>query len=379
MKNKIKKISKMLLCIFKYIYFLIYCKNKKINNKNIWLISERGIDARDNAYHFYSYIKKHYPNIKIKYVIEKNSVDAKKINNEDIINYGSKEHYIYFLTAGKLISTHIMGYSPDMSLFWRLDKHKLLRLQGKKIMLQHGITQNYIDIMSKKIANLDLFICGAYPEYKYILKNYGYNESAVKYTGFARYDKLINEEKNQILIMPTFRKWLNYEDNFTQTEYFIHWNNLLNNETLIKFLEDKNINLVFYPHYEIQKNLHHFSSKSDKIIIADFNHFDVQKLLKESMMLITDYSSVFFDFGYMKKPVFYYQFDYNKFRNEHYQEGYFDYKTMGFGPISYNEKELVNQIINYNKKENDFKKNLEFFKLNDKNNCKRIYEEIIKL
>lgn len=246
-------------------------------------------------------------------------------------------------------------------------------------MLQHGITQNYIEFMSKKIANLDLFICGAYPEYNYILNNYGYDENIVKYTGFARYDNLINEEKNQILVMPTFRKWLNYESNFTQTEYFIKWNSLLNNNKLIKYLEDNNLTLIFYPHYEIQKNLHHFSSKSDKVIIADFNHFDVQQLLKESKMLITDYSSVFFDFGYMKKPVFYYQFDNKKFRQHHYQEGYFNYKTMGFGSINKKEDELINKIINYNSNENNFKRNLEFFQLYDKNNCNRIYKEIIKL
>lgn len=376
MKNKI---FKMLFCIIKYIYYYFYCKIKKINNNDLWLISERGTDARDNSYHLYKYIKNNHPEINIKYVININSVDAKKIHNEDIINYGSKEHYIYFLTAGKLISTHIMGYSPDMSIFWRLDKYHLLKIKGKKIMLQHGITQNYIEFMSKKIANLDLFICGAYPEYNYILNNYGYDENIVKYTGFARYDNLINEEKNQILVMPTFRKWLNYESNFTQTEYFIKWNSLLNNNKLIKYLEDNNLTLIFYPHYEIQKNLHHFSSKSDKVIIADFNHFDVQQLLKESKMLITDYSSVFFDFGYMKKPVFYYQFDNKKFRQHHYQEGYFNYKTMGFGSINKKEDELVNKIINYNSNENNFKRNLEFFQLYDKNNCNRIYKEIIKL
>ena len=233
MKNKI---FKMLFCIIKYIYYYFYCKIKKINNNDLWLISERGTDARDNSYHLYKYIKNNHPEINIKYVININSVDAKKIHNEDIINYGSKEHYIYFLTAGKLISTHIMGYSPDMSIFWRLDKYHLLKIKGKKIMLQHGITQNYIEFMSKKIANLDLFICGAYPEYNYILNNYGYDENIVKYTGFARYDNLINEEKNQILVMPTFRKWLNYESNFTQTEYFIKWNSLLNNNKLIKYL-----------------------------------------------------------------------------------------------------------------------------------------------
>ena len=158
MKSKIKKLSKIIKCALLYIYYFLYCKLKKINNSDVWLLSERGTDARDNAYHLYKYLKNNHKEIKIKYVIDKNSVDSKKINDEDIINYGSKEHFILFITAGKLISTHIMGFSPDMSLFWRLNKINLLKVHGKKIMLQHGITQNYIEILNAKNSKLDLFI-----------------------------------------------------------------------------------------------------------------------------------------------------------------------------------------------------------------------------
>lgn len=42
--------------------------------------------------------------------------------------------------------------------------------------------------------------------------------------------------------------------------------------------------------------------------------YDVQQLLKESLLLITDYSSVFFDMMYMNKPVIFYQFDENQYR-----------------------------------------------------------------
>ena len=40
---------------------------------------------------------------------------------------------------------------------------------------------------------------------------------------------------------------------------------------------------------------------------------DVQKLIKESKLMITDYSSVAFDFSFLNKPVIYYQFDRNEF------------------------------------------------------------------
>ena len=40
---------------------------------------------------------------------------------------------------------------------------------------------------------------------------------------------------------------------------------------------------------------------------------DVQHLLKESALLVTDYSSVGFDFSFLHKPVLYYQFDRQRF------------------------------------------------------------------
>ena len=229
--KKLKKIKKMFICYLKYLYYSLYCNFKNINNSDTWLISERGVDARDNAYHFYEYLKKNKKNIKVKYVIDLNSSDYKKIDQNDIVQYGSREHYILFKTAGKLISTHIMGYSPDMSLFWRLDKLNLIKLKGKKIMLQHGITYNNLEFFDNKTSKLDLFICGAMPEYKYMLNNYGYSENEIKYTGFARFDNLNNKStKNQILVMPTFRKWLNYVNDFKKSDYYQKWNKLLNNK-----------------------------------------------------------------------------------------------------------------------------------------------------
>jgi len=65
----------------------------------------------------------------------------------------------------------------------------------------------------------------------------------------------------------------------------------------------------------------------------------------------------------------------------HYQEGYFDYESMGFGEIIDNEKSLINTITNYMEKDCKMKDKYServdaFFKYTDKNNSKRVYEWI---
>ena len=159
--NKIKFIFKSFIDVIILIYYKLYFKFRKTEMTDTWLISERGIDARDNGYWFYKYMKNNHPEIPVKYVITKDSADYSKIDEEDIVLYRSKEHYYYFLFSKVLISAEIMGYSPNERLYYRLNKYGILRIKGKNVFLQHGITKDYNPYMTKKNSKLDLFICGA--------------------------------------------------------------------------------------------------------------------------------------------------------------------------------------------------------------------------
>ena len=106
-------------------------------------------------------------------------------------------------------------------------------------------------------------------------------------------------------------------------------------------------------------------------------------MLKSVYRLITDYSSVWFDFAYQYKPICYFQYDYEHFRKNQYGEGYFDFKTLGFGDVSTNVSDLVDNIIrvidrNFVMEDNYKKRVNNFFVYNDTHNCDRIYNEIIK-
>lgn len=387
---KIKKIFIQGFVLIKYIYYKIYCffvKGETSKYQDCWLVQERGNDARDNGYYFYKYVRENYPNIDIRYVITKNSPDFDKIKKiGKYIIYGSRDHYIAFLSSQMLISTHLSGCSPNVGLFFRLQRYGLLKLKGKLVCLKHGITKDYLPFFNPKDTNLSLLIAGAKPEYDYFVEKNGFSPDVVKYTGFARFDGLKKIKSKQILFMPTHRIYMHNMNNneFIKSDYYQRINGLINNKNIINLLEKNDLTLVFYPHIEFQRYINLFSSSSKRIIIAGVNNYDVRHLLINSSLLITDYSSVFFDFAYMEKPVIYYQFDYDMYRNSHYKEGYFDYRKDGFGPICLEEKEVVNEMKNSIK--NNFKINnsyfnniKSFFIIRDNNNCKRIYEEIKKI
>ena len=381
--NKLKFMFMSLIDVIIYIFYKLYFFITRVEKNDVWLISERGNDARDNGYCFYKYMKDKHPEIKVKYIITKNSSDYKKIDEDDVVEYRTKEHYYYFFFAKYLISAEIMGFSPNERLYYRLNKYGFLKVNGKTIFLQHGIMKDFISYYTKENCKVDLFICGAIPEHKYMLEKYGYSNKEVVCTGLARFDNLENMNKKIILVMPTWRKFLKYSDTIKDSEFFEAYMKLLNDDEIIAKLDEKKYKLIFYPHILMQNFLKEFSTKSTNVILASFEKFDVQDLLKKSSVLVTDYSSVAFDLAYMRKKTIYYQFDLEKYRKTQYSDGYFSYEKDGFGPVVFDYETLKQQILDFlenNKCLNNFDYRIEkFFKSYDKNNCERIYDEIIKL
>lgn len=397
---KLKKVISTVLRLIPQFFDMIITKFKSMYSplskkyEGSWLISERGTEAKDNGYVFFKYMRENHPQIDVYYVIDSSYTNdynkVKKFGN--IIEYKSLEHKIAFLKCKYAISTHIGHLEP-----WAYKLYKMIldrKNKTKFVLLQHGVINHDLsDVYNKKATRLDLFITSTQKEYESIIynDNYGYSKNEVVKTGLARFDLLSDYKvKNQILLMPTWRSDIvnpSYKKEkvipdsvFYESEYFKRYNSILNNEKLINLLRKNNYILVFYPHYEIQQYIQYFKTNSEDVIkIAKKENYDVQTLLKESKLLITDYSSVFFDFGYMKKPILYYHFD-----EGHYKNGYFSYKSDGFGDIFDKEEDLVNTIegmFNNNFIISDFYKDRinDCFGTIDGNNCVRIFNRIKSL
>jgi CDP-glycerol glycerophosphotransferase (TagB/SpsB family) len=105
-----------------------------------------------------------------------------------------------------------------------------------------------------------------------------------------------------------------------------------------------------------------------------------------SSLMVTDYSSAVFDFSYLRKPVIYCQFDKERFfSGEHTVKlGYFDYEKDGFGEVVYDLDSTIDLIIEYVMNECRLKDMYNeridsFFAFNDRNNCRRVIDKILKL
>jgi CDP-glycerol glycerophosphotransferase (TagB/SpsB family) len=385
MLNKLKKIPVYLKNVFLLaVLWPVAAVLRRTNPdyRHLWLVMERGFDARDNAYWFFRYLRERQPQINARYVIDMDSPDLEKVAQlGPVVAWRSLRHYLMYLSADMLISTHVQPAAPSLMTYYHL-RQIGIRPRGKQIFLQHGIIKDEMKWMRYPTMKVDFFASGGKLEYDYLVSEFGYPEGVIQYTGLCRFDNLIrgNDPSEEILVMPTWRG-SNYPqgEQFYETAFYRQFQSMLENPSLLHLLEERDLKLIFYPHIELQKELDKFRAPSERVILASWRDYDVQQLLMRCSLLVTDYSSVFFDAGYMEKPVIYYQFDQEEFRKFHYQEGYFSYEEHGFGPVVQTEDALVEAVRacagNDFRMQEKYRKRLEaFYPVRDEQNCERTYQ-----
>ena len=242
-----------------------------------------------------------------------------------------------------------------------------------------------------EITLFPLFVTAAKNERASILDGeYMYTEKEVKLTGFARYDLLEDKREKIVAVMPTWRKSIKksydintesvYYDKFNETEYFRFYNSLINDERLLSKMREKGYKGIFCLHPIHTKQYIDYTANDVFSINNGFVNYN--RMFSEGALLVTDFSSVFFDFAYLNKPVVYSQFDKDTFFESHsYTEGYFSYEKDGFGPVCYDLDSTVEAIIASLDRDCEVEdKYLDrvkaFYGFTDKNNCKRIYDAI---
>ena len=382
-------------------YRRLYSMLKK-KDKQIWLISDRTDKANDNGEHMFKYITSlNLKDVDTYFVIDKNSPDYEKMKKiGKVIPYNTPQSRLYSLLADKVISSS--GSEYVINAFGG-DRRFLCDLYNfDYVFLQHGITKDDIsEWINKFNKDMRMIVTAGKPEQRSFTEpGYSYGPEVPVLTGFPRHDNLIHMQKTEpvqkkVLIIPTWRKSIKgsydprttesiYFEGFRDTEYFKFYNSLINDKRLCECMEKNGYKGILCMHPIHSEQWVDFVPND----IFEINHgyVDYQKEFTTSALLVTDYSSVFFDFAFLRKPIVYSQFDKEQFfSGEHsYTKGYFSYEDNGFGPVCGDLDSTVDAMIQYI--ENDCKNSDEyisriedFYEYFDANSCKRVYEHIRKL
>ena len=378
---------------------LAISKRYKEQYKDAWVFLDKDTVADDNAEHLYRYVMKNHKEVNTFFLLHKDSSDWNRLEKEgfNLVAFGSLNHKILLMNAINVLSSHaapfVVSYLPP-----RIYANYV---NFKFVFLQHGVTKDNISKWMNS-RNVDCFIATSDDEYNSIAGNYNtykMTRKEVALTGFSRHDALLSlpvKEKNMIMIMPTWRLFLAGEltresgeralnPDFYDSQFAKLWKSFLHSKKLFELSKKFNYEIVFFPHPNILPYLSWFDIPSF-INIAQNNEKSIQVYFKEAKFMITDYSSVAFEMAFLNKPVLYYHFDHEEFfsGNHSYSKGYYDYTKDGFGPIAYDEENLLENVQNIleNKGVIDekYQRNIDkAFKYRDGKNSERIVKVVKNL
>ena len=272
-----------------------------------------------------------------------------------IVKYGSPQFIIAFRTS-KTICTNFnlpTDLKKRQGQIYVQTWHNSTRLKRTHADVINGLSQHFISMAKTDAQQIDYLCCGSEFMYGVMKKSFWYSGEIVK-CGIPRNDILIcnsQEKKDKIkknMGIPSSKKILLYAPTFRNNRAMENYQ--LDIKKCLFTLKNKTGKdwialLRLHPHL-INANTENIMKQGFTMDVSPYD--DISELLLITDILITDYSSIMFDFSLTKKPIFLFTTD-----QEEYQEKdfgfYFNLASLPF-PIAENNDILNKNIKNFDNK-----------------------------
>ena len=331
--------------------------------------------------------------------IDINKHEVMKSDNLIIVKHGSKDYYKYFSMAkywivNSIVDEGIMKKKNQIYVqCWHGTPLKRLRYD----INVEGEGFNSISEIRKRndldASRFDYFISPSrYATEKFIsafnLEKLGKSNIIIE-EGYPRNDSLFNYsedkvnnikkklnvplDKKVIFYLPTFR------DNQHKSGVGYVYDLMIDFESLRKKFKDKYV-FLFSSHYFVANKINVDKYKDFVINVSGYD--DINELYIISDIIMTDYSSIFFDFANLKRPMIFYMYDLKLYKNQ-LRDFYIDIDELP-GPITQTQAELESVLENIDKiklkYQDKYKKfNKCFNYLDDGNASLRVIKKIFKI
>ena len=344
----LKDFLRAVMLVYKRILYKIACLTTKIDSKTVFFESFQGRNYSCSPKAIFEEMKesteyKDYHFIWAFRDVEKNYSDK----NDSIVRY---ETYAYYKALAK-------------AKYWILNSNtrKFLKPREGQVYVQtwHGTPLKKIGL---DVPGSDLNYGNEGKKFSYMISPSKYcseklvsafglegREDIVLETGYPRNDALFDFDAEKVsrikeeLDIPSDKKVMLYAPTFRDNKHsqVSGYENAsgIDFVTLKEKLGDEYV-VLFRAHYFVASQMD-FEQLDDFVIdVSDYE--DVNDLYIVSDLLVTDYSSVFFDFANLKRPIIFYMYDYEDYK-ENARDFYLDESDLP-GPITKTQDELVDAI-----------------------------------
>lgn len=390
--SRLKK-SNLAKGIYKIIFKIV--GSFPANSKLIVFESFLGKQYSDNPRAIYEYLLKTRPDYKMYWSIDPHFRSAFYEKDVVTINRFSLKWLIIMARAKYWVSNSRLPLwipKPKHTTYlqtWHGTPLKKLAADMDQVLMPGTTTDKYKRNFLEESSRWDSLISPNHYSTEIFRRAFDFNKKMLE-TGYPRNDFLINENKEATkldikrkLQLPEGKKVILYAPTWRDNEYHqkgkYKFNLKLDLQSMKEQLGNEYI-ILLRMHYLIAENIEltPFAGFAYDVSL----HEDIRELYLISDMLITDYSSVFFDYANLKRPMIFYVYDLESYRDT-LRGFYFDFEREAPGPLVKTTDEVVSIINKLESNEFTYSDNFnqfyqKFCSLEDGEASKRVVEEIFR-
>jgi CDP-glycerol glycerophosphotransferase len=351
--KKLKRIIRNKKAFGKFLYIHVFLKRPMVNN---WILFESffGKSFSDSPKYIYEYISANVPGkYKCIWVIDKKGTKI-PFRHKKIKRFSLR--YYYYLARCKY-----MVFNSRQPV-WALKREDSVFLQTwhgtplKKLVFDiediNSATPKYKQQVYKQSRAWDYLIAANGFSSETFKRCFLFDNTMLE-TGYPRNDILHSPDRDQIaaiirkrLGIPKDKKTILYAPTWRDDEFYgkgqykfeLH----LNLDLMRRELGDDYV-LLLRTHYFIADSLDVSALTGFAYNLSKYD--DISELYLISDILITDYSSVFYDFANLKRPMLFFTYDLEKYRDV-LRGFYIDIEKEVPGPLVFTSEEVIDSIKN---------------------------------
>jgi CDP-glycerol glycerophosphotransferase len=348
--KKFKKIKKNNRIFAYYLYHKFFSKMKMKDN---WVLCESffGKSYSDSPKYIYEYLSKNYPG-KYRFIWVVNQRTKIPYPHTRVKRFSIR--YCYYLARCKYDVFNVRQpewfRKREGNIFletWHGTPLKKLVFDQEEVM---GASPLYKAQFYKQSRVWDYLVSANYFSSEAFRSAFLFDKHMLEF-GYPRNDILHSENRDQLaaqlkkkLHIPEGKKTILYAPTWRDDEYYgrgeYKFALKLDLRLLKKELGEDYI-VLLRTHYFIADSLDVTGLEDFAINVSKYD--DISELYLISDMLITDYSSVFFDYANLKRPILFYTYDLDKYRDM-LRGFYMDIETEVPGPLLFTNEEVVEAI-----------------------------------
>lgn len=314
MKKKIKRTFQLIYKkTYNFIYFVI--RKRKVDENKVVFALSRSNKLEGNLKYIYEEIKRAYPELKIHFVVAENKMNL-KLFKELLLIKDAK----YIILDDYYLPVYLLNIKSEVKVIQAWHAAGALKKFGySTIGKSFGPSKEYLEIIPIHSNYTHVYVSAERVK-PYYAEAFNMSENNIHAYGIPRSEMFISNKQNEeetlydelnikgkkktvILWAPTYRA----EGNHAESDVDM----LAEIKYVMENISDEII-ILYKPHPYSKINIKELI-KYDNFIID--NRHNVNELMFISDALITDYSSLIFDYSLLKRPFAHYVPDLNEYTN----------------------------------------------------------------